>query len=620
MINNQPKHFRSLLLAFFICGISFSINGQTSKDTIHLNNHDTSIGYAQLDANLDGKRIFIAGENHTYLESNSKLWVQNIKYLYHNAGVRNVLLESGKSTAWLANEYLQTGDSALLQVIEQYVFEEYAERYRRLRDFNTELDSGEKITVIGIDLERGGYGALKVLSLLLPDSIDAPDSIDLHIESIYGMAKYQDREIFIDEEQQSYGYTYSASNTIRLIIENFENHENLYQSYLGERFELFKDILNGLDETLHWRELNDSKAVQAYVFREKYMYNRFADVFANQKGNYYGQFGRCHASKKKADKNGCNWYVFKSLANRLKQSKTLGVEDQILTFGILYNEEDDYEDDDWEIVSDEIVTLFDSLDENKVRLYDLKKDSTLYNFFNEDFDYFFLNTYKADEEHPYYEEDYDFDYENNSRYVFSFAISQHDIDLDELAQIHDAGNASLYSGPMTLYGGLMRVVEENGFASTTYIAGFQSITSFNTNGTQSSNSVLNGFTVQTYFQYDGLHSVRFLDVLIGASLGYSQFNLKVTETAATTGSQLPISSGFLGNKKTSVYTNPSFNARLSLGLDINIGNVTIGAEVGSAYDFSNTSWRLEGEKVADGPSTSLGGLYGLLHAGFNFND
>ncbi|MFT5512386.1 MAG: hypothetical protein ACI8SE_000784 [Bacteroidia bacterium] len=575
-------------------------------------------GFSALDSIVPNKKIFITGENHTYRESNSKLWVQNIKYLHEHAGVRNVIMESGLSTAWLANEYVQTGDTALFTIIEKYVFKEYAERYKQLYRFNRGLDSGEKVQVFGIDLERGSFGALKVLSLLLPDSGSSQphDSIDLHIESIIGMAMYQDREIFNGDESESFGYTYSVGSTLKLVLKNFENHNAHYQSYLGPKYDLFRRILMGLKETIRWRNFDKDNTVQGYVFREKYMYNSFVALIDSVPGKYYGQFGRCHATKKKADKNSCEWYVFKSLANRIKQDKKLGLKDDILTFGIIYGEDDDYDDDDWQEVGDHINGLFENLEGNRVMLYDISLDSVLSKFFVDDFDYLFMNTYQPSERNPYYNDFYDYsDYESESKVAVTYMYGIQDIDLTSLGGLHQLENQALFEDYTVWHGGNVTFSVE-GVVSTTNLAFMVPIRTSNFNGARTVNTGLTGFTYNSFIHYDVLPNVKFIDVLFGGSLGYSQLNFSVEESTNSTG---PITTGFLGNVRKSIYKNPAVTARLSAGIDFNIGIVTLGGEVGTSFDLSKTDWRLDGNLIDNGPETSFGGLYGVARIGLNFD-
>ena len=106
-----------------------------------------------------------------------------------------------------------------------------------------------------------------------------------------------------------------------------------------------------------------------------------------------------------------------------------------------------------------------------------------------------------------------------------------------------------------------------------------------------------------------------VDLLIGGALGYTLLNFKVEET---TDDPRNITTGFLGTTKKSVYKNPGVTGRVGAGLVFNIGRFTLGGEVGTALDFSNPGWRLDGQLINAGPDTYLSGFYGAAHVGLNF--
>ena len=583
------------------------------------------MGYSPIESLLPGKEIFIVGENHTFLESNTKLWIQNIRYLHKHAGVRNILMEHGQSNAWLVNTYIQTGDEEIYKVIKKYAFEEYAWVYKELMKFNSSLKDDEKLQVIGLDLERGSYGAVKVLSMLIPTNRQPHDSIDLHIESIKGMAAYQDQEIFKgetgDEETNKYfGYTYSATNTLKLVVDNFSRNERHYKALLQDSFEVFKGIINGVKHAQYWNGLETEKTVQDYVYREEYMYRRFLEEYGQHEGNYYGQFGRCHATKKRADKNSCEWYVFKSLGNRLKESAQADFKSRILTIGMLYETDNDYESEGWEAVDGKIESVFEQLDANRVLLYDLQKDTILGNFFAEDFDLLFFNTNRPDEEHPYYNGSYEWSDDWEQRIKIGYTRAIYEIDLNSLGLIHNEVNRLKFDEPLTLNG--LFLTTSNGdediksIVSTTYLGFVAPIESTESDSLGSVVSRLGGAVYNSMVMFDVMPDSKVLDFMIGGALGYSQLWLKVTEENVD--QHVPISSGFVGERRTTIYRNPALTGTLAAGVDLNISRLTIGAEVGAVYDMSKKNWRLDGELLETGPATSFRGIYANLRVGVNF--
>ena len=208
----------------------------TIRDTLHLNS-DTFAGLELLAPFVHNFDVFITGENHTYLRSNAQLWSKMIKYLNKTAGLQSVMIEYGYSSGWLINKYIQTGDTALYNVLKSYSFKELAYAYKEMMEYNKTLPEGKKLYFTGIDLERGIYSAAKVLGLLLPQNKEIPDSIELHIESLQSLITYNDNIISSKKEDfTDYFQSYSSNTTMDKIISNFNAHPNLYKAYLGDNY------------------------------------------------------------------------------------------------------------------------------------------------------------------------------------------------------------------------------------------------------------------------------------------------------------------------------------------------------------------------------------------------
>ena len=138
-----------------------------------------------------------------------------------------MFLEQGYSWGWMLDKYLQTGDTAVLHILNNYSYSIYEKMFEELRAYNESLDSNDKIKVIGIDVERFFGLAVRTLSYLLPDK-DPPDEISLEVESLKGLAAYNDlyMEKYVDETDQS-SSRYSQFSSENVLEEFFKNyHEN----------------------------------------------------------------------------------------------------------------------------------------------------------------------------------------------------------------------------------------------------------------------------------------------------------------------------------------------------------------------------------------------------------
>jgi len=158
--------------------------------------------------------------------------------------------------------------------------------------------------------------------------------------------------------------------------------------------------------------------------------------------------------------------------------------------------------------------------------------------------------------------------------------------------------------------------EIGGFMTGSNFGVYQAIETNNVDSMGESRSRLTGFTYNSYFLYNVLPEVKFIDLFAGASIGYSLMNLTVSESSPNTNQ--PITTGFIGGEKASVFKNPAITGRIMAGLNLNLGNITLGGDVGISQDFSKTNWRLAGELLNQGPKTSFNGLIGHVRLGFNF--
>ncbi len=631
MLHFKPSITVKLASLLLLCLISFESSAQYREkgknksivysDTISLGDKFSMRGYKILDSVVNNYDVFIFGENHTYMKSNSALWVKNIKYLHEHAGVRTVMIEYGQASGWLINKYLQSGDSALFEVLNKYAFKEYSSAYKELMEYNKTLADDQKITLIGIDLERGVYSAVKVLSMLLPEDAVAHDSIDLHVESLMALASYQDQEIFTaDNDDYSFDIMmekYSLSNTLDLVMENFTNHSDKYKDLLDSNYKTFERTIEGLKDVRRWRKLEELNTTHDFVYREKYMYQNFVAAYNERGGKFYGQFGRCHSTKKMVDKNGCNWYHFKSFANRLKQSKELNLSDRILTTGILY-QKDDYTLDVWKEVEKHIDSLFTHMDDNRIAIYDLKKDTSLNNFFKDDFDYLMLNTTKPSSNHPYMnEDDFGFDGEDDISVTMTYSFGQMTMDFESLNLLLPSGLGIAFKNKLNMHA-IEISSRSNGLSSFFSHSYVGTIAPTKVEIPLATNRTIEwkmaGFVVRTTTFYDLLPGLKSIVIAPGFSIGYTRLSLTAAQEQ---NSNVPnLSTGFLGEKNISNYVNPGITYGFEGLIDLNLKAFTIGGHIGYQRDLSDKNWRSKG-LVASSPETSLGSTYFAARIGFN---
>ena len=307
------------------------------------------------DSVVHQSNIFFAGENHQYRFSNTKMQIKLLKYLNQNADVHALIMEFGFSRGWLLDQYINNEDSTYKQVFQNYSYKEYSDFYNSLREYNLSLPDSNRIHVYGIDVERFNDLPIKVLSLLLPNK-NPLDSIALNVEALRGMAGYLDNYLNKKKDKKSigdrsslsgrlYNYNsraYSTSKTTSTFIEDFKIHQSYYKEYLGDNFELFDKIVHELIDQQKYKSYYNT--TQQYVFRERYMYNKFINLLREHpKTKIFGQFGRCHIAMDMQD-DACNWFDFNAFAARINKSDNEWVKGKVCSFAYFYKDDETFSD------------------------------------------------------------------------------------------------------------------------------------------------------------------------------------------------------------------------------------------------------------------------------------
>lgn len=617
---------KKLFPFFMMTLLSISVFAQKDDDEVYFEENDTLELYGEsfaglegLDSVIKGKRVFITGENHTYTESNARLWLKMIKYLHKNAGVRNIMFEYGYSYGWLVNEYLQTGDTNLYNSIKNFAYVEYSEAIKDLREFNASLDSSEKIYLCAIDIERGIYPIVKLLNHLIPESYEAHDSIIIHLESIVSMASYNDHKL---DEQDDNEYSYVRWNflsnpTVDLVQENFLKFEDEYKKVLGDNFDLFRQVIvEKYNARKLWNKYDNEKAVQQYVYRENYMHKTFLNEYASREGAWFGQFGRCHTTQTKINSNSCDWFKFRSLANRIKGTDGGQFKDSVLTISIMY-ENDRSMGDDFTEYEEKFDPYFTDVPANSIVLFDFKTDTILDSVYGQDFDYIFLNTNnkKGEVYESIYEySDYDMDW--GPKFKITGALGTKQFDFQEL-NVALADYRSLESALTAVEIGMFTGISEGDgarFYSSSIFGWYLNQTRGNPDLDDTEYS-LNGFYIKSMFFYNLTAPSGFLDIMPGIGYGFERLKLVHAETDPNTGSP---DDGTIGDLKYTTHYNPAFTVDGMLIADLNLGPITLGAQYGITLDLSKKQWRANNEIIPGSPETSLFNFSTMFRAGFNF--
>lgn len=365
---------------------------------LDIDNNDDFSSFSMLDSVLDDYRVFFIGENHTFRVSNQKLQLKMFKYLYHNAGVRTLLLEFGYSSGWLMNQYVQTGDSTLYNIFDIYAYKAWTNFVKDLAEFNLSLDSNERIEIIGIDVERFKSIPLKVLALQIPENKPIPEEISMTVESLISLVRYMDADAEEDEEDFFFNYdTYDVSNHVDMFVEEYDSLRTYFIDYLGpERFKVFDSTMVTLKHHLIYDDYKEKRLAHAFIYREKYMYKQFSHVLKRiPEGKFFAQFGRCHVGTL-VQEEACSWHNFNSIANRINNSPDPTINGTVCSIGTFYPNSSSYDDESNEIERlDDIVAM---AEDEGLTLINVKEGNELFDEFRDMYHYLIINQSKPSDE------------------------------------------------------------------------------------------------------------------------------------------------------------------------------------------------------------------------------
>ena len=577
-------------------------------------------GLSKLDDKVADYKVFITGENHTYTKSNSLLWLKMIKYLNENAGVRNIMFEYGYSYGFLVNEYLKTGDTSLFNSIDQFAYMEYSDVIKQLKVYNDSLPEDRKLHFAAIDIERGAYPIAKILSYLLPPKSEgASDSIQLHVRSLRSLSDYNDFKLGeMDDSKYTSAFNFKTTATIQLVQTNFTTFESDYKAYLGDNFELFKTIIiDKFNARKKWYAYDNLGAIQQYIYREQYMHQQFLKEASQHPGGWFGQFGRCHTSKEEVSNNSCEWFVFNSLADQIEHTDGGRYEGKVMTLAIAYNTDRNFGKKYGES-KENLTPYFDDLDDKRIGLIEVSSDTNLSSGYGADFDYILFNSYEERGEAYEYLNNFNGDLGVKSVRVFLEAgIGRNAIDFNALNAVFDLRGASNSFDDMLNYWDV-----SIGFNSKTGYSVSQGgrYISQNREVSNTSNGAVLDYKLSGYFfkslgGIDVLKNSKWIDLIPMIGFSYQNLVLEVEETAQSIGD---LENAFLGGLKNTKYINDAFALEGAGVLRINLGKLSVGAQVGYQWDLSNKRWKSGSSHLDNGPSTSFTGMYQTVRVGLNF--
>ncbi|NBW38958.1 MAG: hypothetical protein EBR30_28865 [Cytophagia bacterium] len=222
----------------------------------------------------DWRGIFY-GETHTlYFEVGLKY--QLITHLNSQFGVRDVFMEIGYSAAFLYNQYLETGDTALLinpRLPYSLPVSNHRILWKRLYEYNKTLPTNLKLRIHGVDFER--TEACKALLLLKPVENDIPKELQEVFSEVEELASSKGLQ------WNSMGFRKKFESICKALRSNDSETRKLF----GDNYPIVKSIIE------------NSKFSGFTKVRDDRMFNGMERIIQDYKiEKFVGMFGGDHTT------------------------------------------------------------------------------------------------------------------------------------------------------------------------------------------------------------------------------------------------------------------------------------------------------------------------------------
>ncbi len=567
--------------------LSVIINHSSFSQELFLN--DTSVSadinitqLTQLDSVSNSVRVFMGGENHNYWSENNAIELKMIKHLHKTKGVRKLVIELGYARGYLLDRYIND-DSTYYSLLDNNTAYQYLNFYQELRAFNQSLPLDQRIHVYGVDVERFPDDAPILLSHLLKKEQKVPESIDFLTEVIHSYAAYskdryynyyyQDND-FNDEIDDGYYVdenTFMDNKVIDSVLVEYTKNKLVFHQYLAADSTVFKNTIQSMrDFRTYFRY---SRMPHQYIYRERYLFNNMMTLLdADTTAKFYGQFGRCHVSQKKLEKE-CDWWDNSALAKRLNESK---YKNQIVSIGIFYKYQQyamDYTNNfnNWDL-NDAVQKYIDSSEKDEFRLMKIESsDSLLSPLYN----YILVASSCGD-----------ICSETAVKVTHDFIAL--DIDYGQAKYNFNTLNKGLTGDTIPGFNQQVKYYNFTMFSSTDELVNVFDIRVMQTQKMKNGNLqyTLNGYSILEGFGYNPSIS-KYFAISPYVLLGYSRTSLRIQNDSFVH----PISPAFSNVNKLK-YANSAFSAGLGLDLRLNFTSflgLNIKAQV--LTDPSNKYWR-----------------------------
>jgi len=618
----MKKHFIFSLL--FVLGAIASLAQTPRAHIINPLQNDDFKGFEVLDSAARHSRFFLSGEDHRFMQFNSRMELKFMQYL-HRFGVRHMIMELGYARGYVLQQYLNTGDSVWRSILKATTGKKYMKMYQAMRDWNRSLPDSAKITVSGIDVERFTDIPVLLIEQFLPDS-GIPSDLLIPVEAIKGLARYTYAINSDDEEgnegkdeEDAWDYEdrgdFNEYRTISNFVKDYDSLRSKFKTWLGKDFGRVDTLVNSLRQYMKWDDYEYT--TYQYVYREKTMFdNMMALVQQYPTGRFFGQFGRCHAGN--TVQNGeCNWYNYVSIAHKMEQMGGGYFKGRIATIGYFYAGDDDYDQDK---LNKESIDFKDETPEGEVALFALDSLRTAYPEIGKRFNFILYNnkdqSWMEDEDDD--EEDYEVD-------TSVFGDYKPDKEFFHITGVIGYSNAKLEAFQNSLNNAGLPTIDPalvwQGFELTYFERGndvgarlaMTWVPTRNFTLTNDTAMRFNAFNVSSESMFDLLRD-RHFNLAIGSGMAYQHMQLELSKTPAVPDFRNP------GPNWNLRYRNPALLLTAIAQLKASMGPLSFGLNMGFGLDLSRREWRYDGKLIPGLGKTNQSGAYAQATVGFVIKD
>jgi len=587
--------------------ITFNLSIVLSQDRYSVIDINETQDFSEFDklfstTELEKYKVFFTGENHQFGAVNSMLEYKILAYLNKTQNVNHFLFEQGPAIGYVMTGIVMDNNTRYKSFLKDKYSPHFYELIMDIKRLNTKIDSASRIKVHGIDVER--FPAFSIFALNdIVDSLSIDNETGLIYESIQALVSSEFLDATPDEIYNKGGEGVNltgdkvdAWKTFETIISESEKHADLLRVELGDKYEIYSQIIESVSKGQEWFISEREGSLAAPVIRERYMYRQFTKVYSEYPNSkFYGQFGRCHLHADKKAKR-CYSHDLKSIANRINTSSDSTLFGTVLAIPVYYKNGQSF--DERTIKSLKLDSRFE--EDDKVYLIDLdylNGDNPLIGFGGE-LPYAILNTYEKSNNLK----NYDFglkltEYHLGVYYGRSFFNNLEKLNF-ELEKIGVPGFTNKFETYTFVFDYI--VMNETGVH-----LGFNYIPAVSNND----RFILKGYS----FIYGGNYPFgnEFFMTAIGVNMSYG--NMTLLEQGKD--GALPNLIQQSGNNLT-VYTNDIFTLDPNLDFRITLPVISINARIGYSFDLSGKYWKLDG-KMKDFTQTSFSAPY--IQVGLSLN-